>query len=112
MANKLFINLGINSVTSDERLFFERSQFSLKFSNVIFRFYAAEETEDDEVAAAGYEVYYTKAVDDSHIPKLNDTSFNSTIRLYDTSVVFFFLPCKFIISIPLFVTRSSHLVSE
>ncbi|XP_028400051.1 thioredoxin domain-containing protein 16-like [Dendronephthya gigantea] len=51
-----------------------------------------EETEDDEVAAAGYELYYTKAVDDSHIPKLNDTSFNSTIRQYDTSVVFFFLP--------------------
>jgi hypothetical protein len=54
----------------------------------------AEETEDDEVAAAGYEIFYTKAVDDSHIPKLNDTNFNTTVKEYDISVVFFFLPCK------------------
>ncbi len=57
-------------------------------------FSTAEETEDDEVAAAGYELFYTRAVDDSHIPKLNDTSFNTTVRKYDISVVFFFLPCK------------------
>ena len=57
-------------------------------------FFSAEETEDDEVAAAGYEIFYTRAVDDSHIPKLNDTNFNSTVKEYDVSVVFFFLPCK------------------
>ena len=57
-------------------------------------YFAAEETEDDEVAAAGYEMYYTKAVKDDHIPKLNDTSFNTTIQHYDISVVFFFLPCE------------------
>ena len=56
----------------------------------------AEETEDDEVAAAGYEIYYTKAVNDSHIPKLNDTSFNTTVKRHDISVVFFFLPCKLV----------------
>lgn len=59
-------------------------------------FSTAEETEDDEVAAAGYEIYYTKAVDDSHIPKLNDTSFNTTVRQHDISVVLFFLPCKLV----------------
>ena len=48
------------------------------------------------MAAAGYEIYYTKAVDDSHIPKLNDTSFNTTVRQHDISVVFFFLPCKLV----------------
>lgn len=57
----------------------------------------AEELEDDEVAVAGYEIYYTKAVNDSHVPKLNDTSFNRTVTKFDISVVFFFLPCKFFI---------------
>ncbi|XP_046853147.1 uncharacterized protein LOC124446347 [Xenia sp. Carnegie-2017] len=51
-----------------------------------------EELEDDEVAVAGYEIYYTKAVNDSHVPKLNDTSFNRTVTKFDISVVFFFLP--------------------
>ena len=60
----------------------------------VYIFFTAEETEDDEVAAAGYEIFYTRAVNDSHIPKLNDASFNATVRQYDISVVFFFLPCK------------------
>lgn len=62
-------------------------------------FSAAEEKEDDEVAAAGYEIFYTKAVDDSHILMLNDTSFNSTVSQYDIAVIFFFLTCE--LKIPL-----------
>ena len=57
-------------------------------------FFSAEETEDDEVAAAGYEIYFTNALNADHIPKLNDTSFNVTLAMYDIAVVFFFLPCK------------------
>ena len=60
----------------------------------LFVFCLAEETEDDEVAAAGYEIYFTGALKDEHVPKLNDTSFNTTVQLYDIAVVFFSLPCK------------------